>query len=124
MNKTIFLTEKLKFIPAPVNRKLELGSNAKIYCKAGGSTPPVVKWMKMDARSPEWPPHIRDDNGTLHFNRVLSTDTGKYMCVATSSQGIINATIDVDVIGKIEIRPTHLLNIKLLLNIAFRIAPK
>lgn len=32
---------------------------------------------------------------------MLNTDTGKYMCVATSSQGIINATIDVDVIGKI-----------------------
>lgn len=98
---SFFFTEKLKFIPAPVNRKLELGSNAKIYCKAGGATPPVVKWTKIDARSSEWPPHIRDDNGTLHFNRVLNTDTGKYMCVATSSQGIINATIDVDVIGKI-----------------------
>lgn len=85
-----------------MNRKLELGSNAKIYCKAGGSTPPVVKWTKIDARSAEWPPHIRDDNGTLHFNRVLTTDTGKYMCVATSSQGIINATIDVDVIGMIK----------------------
>ncbi|PRD36426.1 UNVERIFIED_CONTAM: Ptk7 [Trichonephila clavipes] len=91
--------EKLKFIPSPVNRKLELGSNAKIYCKAGGSTPPVVKWSRIDIRSTEWPPHIRDDNGTLHFNRVLSTDSGKYMCVATNSQGIINATIDVDVIG-------------------------
>ncbi|GFY42956.1 inactive tyrosine-protein kinase 7 [Trichonephila inaurata madagascariensis] len=100
--------EKLKFIPAPVNRKLELGSNAKIYCKAGGSTPPVVKWSRIDIRSTEWPPHIRDDNGTLHFNRVLSTDSGKYMCVATNSQGIINATIDVDVIvmPKFSVQPS------------------
>ncbi|GFS45045.1 inactive tyrosine-protein kinase 7 [Nephila pilipes] len=100
--------EKLKFIPAPVNRKLELGSNAKIYCKAGGSAPPVVKWSRIDIRSTEWPPHIRDDNGTLHFNRVLSTDSGKYMCVATNSQGIINATIDVDVIvmPKFSVQPS------------------
>lgn len=86
-------------MPAPVSRKLELGSNAKIYCKAGGSTAPVVKWSKIDVRSLEWPPHIRDDNGTLHFNQVLNTDSGKYMCVAANSQGIINVTIDVDVIG-------------------------
>ncbi|GIY43566.1 inactive tyrosine-protein kinase 7 [Caerostris darwini] len=110
LSKTAILSvkEKLKFIPAPVNRKLELGSNAKIYCKAGGSTPPVVKWSRIDIRSTEWPPHIRDDNGTLHFNRVLSTDTGKYMCVATNSQGIINATIDVDVIvmPKFSVQPS------------------
>lgn len=86
-------------MPAPVSRKLELGSNAKIYCKAGGSTAPVVKWSKIDVRSLDWPPHIRDDNGTLHFNQVLNTDSGKYMCVAANSQGIINVTIDVDVIG-------------------------
>ncbi|XP_035227306.1 tyrosine-protein kinase-like otk [Stegodyphus dumicola] len=100
--------EKLKFIPAPVNRKLELSSNAKIYCKAGGSSPPVVKWTKLDARSPEWPPHIKDDNGTLHFNRVLNTDSGKYMCVATNSQGVINATIDVDVVvmPKFNVQPS------------------
>ncbi|KAF8784423.1 Inactive tyrosine-protein kinase 7 like protein [Argiope bruennichi] len=104
----LVVREKLKFMPAPVNRKLELGSNAKIYCKAGGSTPPIVKWSRIDIRSSEWPPHIKDDNGTLHFNRVLSTDTGKYMCVATNTQGIINATIDVDVIvmPKFSVQPS------------------
>ncbi|XP_054708800.1 inactive tyrosine-protein kinase 7-like [Uloborus diversus] len=105
---SLAVKEKLKFIPAPVSRKLELGSNAKIYCKAGGSTPPLVNWTRTDSPSPEWPPHIKDDNGTLHFNRVLSTDTGKYMCIARNSQGIINATIDLDVIvmPKFSVQPS------------------
>jgi len=48
----------------------------------------------------KWPDHIADLNGTLYFQKVKPTDKGKYTCVATSSQGIINTTIFVDVIGK------------------------
>jgi hypothetical protein len=39
--------EKLKFSPRPVNKKLELGSSARVYCKAQGALPPVIKWFKV-----------------------------------------------------------------------------
>lgn len=42
---------------------------------------------------------MKDISGTLHFSNVTAEDKGRYMCVATNSQGIINATIDIDVIG-------------------------
>ncbi|XP_067131155.1 inactive tyrosine-protein kinase 7-like [Centruroides vittatus] len=96
---TLNVKEKLKFVPPPVNKKLELNSNAKIYCKARATTPPKVKWIKEGGPLYfKWPPHIRDDNGTLHFNAVKAEDSGRYMCVATSAQDIINTTIQVDVI--------------------------
>lgn len=47
----------------------------------------------------EIPDHVKDINGTLYFSNVTAEDKGRYMCIATNSQGIINATIDVDVIG-------------------------
>lgn len=47
-----------------------------------------------------FPEHIQDINGTLHFNQVQMQDKGKYTCVATNSQGLINITIDIDVVGK------------------------
>lgn len=47
-----------------------------------------------------WPSHITEQNGVLHFSEVKDSDAGRYSCVATSTQGIINVTIRVDVIGE------------------------
>jgi hypothetical protein len=48
LHGTVFLhTERLKFSPRPVNKKLELGSSARVYCKAQGALPPVIKWFKV-----------------------------------------------------------------------------
>lgn len=106
---TLHVREMLKFVPPPVSRKLELGSNSKIHCKARGSPPPIVRWIK-EGQQPylEWPPHIRDDNGTLRFEGVRHEDVGQYTCVATSTQGLINTTIQVDVIvmPRFTVQPT------------------
>lgn len=93
-----YILEKLKFSPPPVSKKLELGSSAKIHCKAQGTPPPIVHWQKEALN--ELPSHITDMNGTLHFNSVVADDKGKYVCSASNSQGVINITITVDVVGK------------------------
>ncbi|XP_021932261.1 inactive tyrosine-protein kinase 7-like isoform X2 [Zootermopsis nevadensis] len=98
---TVLVKERLKFSPRPVNKKLELGSSARVYCKAQGALPPVIKWFKEGQQGEqkfEIPDNVKDINGTLHFSNVTAEDKGRYMCVATNSQGIINATIDIDVI--------------------------
>ncbi|GFS70215.1 inactive tyrosine-protein kinase 7 [Nephila pilipes] len=94
----LVVKEQLKFVPPPVSTRLELNSETKVYCKARGNSPPVVRWKKMGQPFFDWPPHIQDDNGTLYFKGVLNEDAGKYICIATSSQGIINATINIDVV--------------------------
>jgi hypothetical protein len=38
--------EKLKFSPRPVNKKLELGSSARVYCKAQGTLPPSSNGLR------------------------------------------------------------------------------
>lgn len=91
--------EILKFAPPPVNKKLELGSAAKLHCKAQGTPPPIVHWQKEGMDSESFPEHITDMNGTLHFNGVQIEDKGKYICTASNSQGIINITINIDVVG-------------------------
>ncbi|XP_049864534.1 inactive tyrosine-protein kinase 7-like [Schistocerca gregaria] len=95
---SLFVKEKLKFNPRPVNKKLELGSESRVYCKAQGSDPPVIKWFKEGENMFELPKHVQDHNGTLVFTRVTMNDKGRYTCVATNTQGIINATINIDVI--------------------------
>lgn len=94
----LFFPETLKFSPPPVSKKLELGSSAKIHCKAQGTPPPIVHWQKEGSN--ELPSHITDTNGTLHFNSVIAEDKGKYICTASNSQGMINITITLDVVGK------------------------
>ncbi|XP_069698468.1 inactive tyrosine-protein kinase 7 isoform X2 [Periplaneta americana] len=97
----VLVKEKLKFSPRPVNKKLELGSSARVYCKAQGARPPVIKWFKEGQQGEqmfEISENVKDINGTLHFSNVSAEDKGRYICVATNSQGIINATIDIDVI--------------------------
>ncbi|GIY29874.1 tyrosine-protein kinase-like otk [Caerostris extrusa] len=42
----LVVKEQLKFVPPPVSTRLELGSVTKVYCKARGSSAPVVRWKK------------------------------------------------------------------------------
>ncbi|XP_066148461.1 tyrosine-protein kinase-like otk [Euwallacea fornicatus] len=95
---TISVIEQLRFAPPPVNKKLELDSVAKVHCKAQGTPPPLIRWEKEGVSLENSPGHITDMNGTLHFNKVTSKDKGKYNCVASNSQGTINASITIDVV--------------------------
>lgn len=62
---------KLKFAPKPVNRVLELGSIAKIYCKVKTlNSPVIIKWTKQSLPRFVLPEHVLDLNGTLHFDKV------------------------------------------------------
>ncbi|KAI5704032.1 hypothetical protein M8J75_001262 [Diaphorina citri] len=94
------IKERLKFSPRPGAKKLELGSNDKIHCKAKGAEQPVIKWGKINSYgdlTDVFPSHIEDINGTLHFTGVTMKDKGKYVCTASNSVASINVTIDVDV---------------------------
>ena len=107
---SIVISEKLKFSPRPVSRALELDKPGRLYCRATGSTPPTVGWVRILASGRphfEWPSHVRDVNGTLEFNPVKESDGGEYSCVATNAQGFINATVTLDVVGEWDGRWDH-----------------
>ncbi|XP_011184428.2 tyrosine-protein kinase-like otk [Zeugodacus cucurbitae] len=88
--------EQLKFMPQPTSKNLELGSVGKVHCKAQGTPSPNVKWIREpDGQLPE---AIDDINGTLVFKNVSAEHRGNYTCVASNSQGHINATVTVNVV--------------------------
>lgn len=82
---------------------MELGSISKVNCKAQGSVPPTIHWLKDDETLRELPSHITVNNGTLIFNGVKSSDKGRYTCVAKNAQGSINATISIEVHGELDV---------------------
>lgn len=84
---------KLKFNPKPVGKTLELGTTGKIHCRAQGTPTPVISWIK-DGKS-ELPFDTVVENGTLVFEKVRFEQQGEYSCVATNTQGTINATVQV-----------------------------
>ncbi|KRX59857.1 Inactive tyrosine-protein kinase 7, partial [Trichinella sp. T9] len=102
--------ERLKFSPRPVDRKLELNSDVQIPCRAVGHAPTKVKWLRLSSLSTDGTetqyqqpltnlsPHIRDKDGMLYFHNAQFDDAGYYMCVAVSSQGVINVTIKIEVV--------------------------
>ncbi|XP_062127887.1 tyrosine-protein kinase-like otk [Drosophila sulfurigaster albostrigata] len=89
--------EQLKFVPQPQPTKnLELGSVSKVHCKAQGTPPPQVKWMR-ESQLP-LPENVTDHNGTLVFRGVSNEQRGQYTCMASNSQGQISATVSINVV--------------------------
>uniref|UniRef100_A0A0K8U9L3 Tyrosine-protein kinase-like otk n=3 Tax=Bactrocera latifrons TaxID=174628 RepID=A0A0K8U9L3_BACLA len=88
--------EQLKFMPQPTSKNLELGSVGKVHCKAQGTPSPNVKWIREPGA--QLPEAIDDINGTLIFKNVSAEHRGNYTCVASNSQGHINATVTVNVV--------------------------
>lgn len=81
-----------------MNSKLELGSHSQIVCRADGRSLPKVKWFKEGATG--LPDQVDDLDGLLVFLDVRHSDAGRYTCIASNDQGLINITIAVDVIGE------------------------
>uniref|UniRef100_A0A0L8G061 Ig-like domain-containing protein n=1 Tax=Octopus bimaculoides TaxID=37653 RepID=A0A0L8G061_OCTBM len=95
--------KKLRFSPAPEDHRLELSFESTIECKAEAETRPAITWLK-DGRE-QFPTHVSQDKGVLYFHGVRKSDAGYYTCIAVSErQGIINATITVEVVELKNIR--------------------
>ncbi|KAH8420969.1 hypothetical protein KR222_000171, partial [Zaprionus bogoriensis] len=93
---TLEVIEQLKFVPQPTSKNLELGSVGKVHCKAQGTPPPQVKWMR-ELQLP-LPENVTDHNGTLIFRGVSGEQRGQYTCVASNDQGQISATVSINVV--------------------------
>ncbi|XP_006817060.1 PTK7-like protein isoform X1 [Saccoglossus kowalevskii] len=94
----LMVQETLKFSSKPVPKPLKLGEIDTLVCKARGKTVPIVWWQKQGSPAGVWPDHINETDGTLTFSRVQKTDAGKYTCYAQNTQGLINETVDIQVV--------------------------
>ncbi|XP_053679684.1 tyrosine-protein kinase-like otk [Anopheles nili] len=107
------IISNLRFTPKPpTSKNLELGSIAKIHCKAQGTPTPTVHWTSTGSdgnggSGVALPESVEDVNGTLVFRNVSAEHRGSYACVASNSQGEIRASVSVNVViaPKFEIAP-------------------
>ncbi|XP_069798458.1 hemicentin-1 [Narcine bancroftii] len=67
-----------------------LGENVKLVCAADGIPKPSVQWLK-DSKplndTDDKRVRVSPDGSTLHINGTVTTDMGKYTCVAINSAG-------------------------------------
>ncbi|CAJ0967076.1 unnamed protein product [Ranitomeya imitator] len=72
----------------PSNQTLAADSAVQMQCHVTGNPLPSTHWLKDGQRLGGSDPRISVlDNGTLQIGHLQVTDTGAYVCVATSSTG-------------------------------------
>ncbi|XP_034460708.1 immunoglobulin superfamily member 10 [Hippoglossus hippoglossus] len=73
--------------------KASVSQNLWLPCTGKGSPKPAIHWVLHDGAMVQSNRPARDkrisvyENGTLHIKDVISADSGKYECIATSSTG-------------------------------------
>lgn len=103
------VTKRLKFHPVPVDAQLQVDQVGRVDCHAEAESEPKVHWVRRGATGYALPPHVQQQATSLVFSPARRQDAGYYTCVATHPrQGIINATIHIDIVEK----PTISLQVK------------
>ncbi|XP_072834939.2 roundabout homolog 3 isoform X2 [Pogona vitticeps] len=72
----------------PTNQTLAIDSTAQLQCQVTGNPLPSIQWLKDGQRIVGSDPRISLlDNGTLQITNLQISDSGLYVCIATSSTG-------------------------------------
>ncbi|XP_070621774.1 roundabout homolog 3 isoform X2 [Erythrolamprus reginae] len=72
----------------PVNQTLAIDSTALLQCHVTGNPLPSIQWLKDGQRIVGSDPRMSLlDNGTLQIATLQTSDSGLYVCIATSSTG-------------------------------------
>ncbi|XP_007433382.1 roundabout homolog 3 [Python bivittatus] len=72
----------------PMNQTLAIDSTALLQCHVTGNPLPSIQWLKDGQRIMGSDPRMSLlDNGTLQITNLQISDSGLYVCIATSSTG-------------------------------------
>ncbi|XP_043356929.1 roundabout homolog 3 isoform X3 [Dermochelys coriacea] len=72
----------------PANQTLAVDATAQLQCHVTGNPLPSIQWLKDGQQVVGRDPRVSLlDNGTLQITNMQVTDSGLYVCVATSSTG-------------------------------------
>ena len=85
-------------VKPPANAFAIVGDTLTLNCSATGDPQPVISWKKQGGQLPVG--RSRQINGALVIRHIKKSDTGSYICVATSA-----GVFDVEAGAYIEIQP-------------------
>ena len=74
-------------------------SNVTFHCNATGIPDPVISWSKEGSDIP-----VRHSAGVLSLTGVASDDDGRYICTAKNAAGTSTTSIELTVLGLLELR--------------------
>lgn len=91
----------------PTERKVVLSASLILECEAGGRPPPSLTWLK-DGVPVRHSQSLRvlELGGKIEISSATLSDSGRYVCVATSIAGEKEVKYDVTVLG-IQTESTH-----------------
>lgn len=84
----------------PNERKVVLSKPLILECEAGGHPPPSLTWLKdgVPVRDTE-SVHVLEQGSKIEILSATVSDSGRYVCVATSIAGEKEVKYDVKVLG-------------------------
>lgn len=84
----------------PTERKVVLSKPLILECNAGGHPPPSLTWLKdgVPVRDGE-SVRVLEQGGKIEILSTTVSDSGRYICVATSIAGEKEVKYDVRVLG-------------------------
>lgn len=84
----------------PNERKVVLSKTLILECEAGGHPPPSLTWLKdgVPVRDTE-SVRVLEQGGKIEIISATVSDSGRYVCVATSIAGEKEVKYDVKVLG-------------------------
>ena len=77
---------------SPQSISARLGDPVRLTCRAVGTLPVTIEWMKVRGNLP---PSAIERNGVLEFRRITAADSGRYRCVAVNPAGRAEGYADI-----------------------------
>ena len=87
----------------PKNTDAVVNETVELQCQGRGDPTPTIRWQKngQDINFANNPRYFQKHTGSLQISTSQKSDSGKYVCVATNSQGSVRANATLRVLSKL-----------------------
>lgn len=96
----IVVPTSLRFVQLPESQNIAAGSDVSFVCKAEGNPKPRIEWWRNSQLiSPGGRIYLDDKEGILRIVAAKESDTARYVCRASNSNGYAETSADLNVVN-------------------------